>query len=206
VTQKYLFPCHCGQIQEIEASQAGQFITCSCGQTRQIPTLSKIKELEPAPEKASEPVQETGHLRRALLYLGLIGLVPSLLFLFWAVFSYPKPRDVSLKQVYFVYGQTKVYQDSTRLPDYEHQVLWIRNEDFDRMSPIELLFYFQMLEKGPNFSYNFQDNYQALKDAYTIRGAAASLCVFLSLLSIVASFFMPKKNVVVTGWSGTNWN
>lgn len=228
MSTKYLFPCSCGQIEWIETTQAGQTISCSsCGQVRQIPTLGQIKNLEPAPEEEGKKKEETGALRRAFFLLGIVLLIPSLfclsLFLYFLaypldysptrfyqyarVFHYPKPKYVSLKRVYFSYGQrTNLYQDSTPVPNFEHEVLWMRDEDFDRMSSIELFFYFQRLKEGPNFSYNFQENYQTLKDAYVIRTTTAAILFVLSISCLVASFFMPKRNVVVTGWSGTEWN
>ena len=150
--------------------------------------------------------EETGNMRRAFFWIGIVVLVPSLLFLFWVVFlSKPLPRDVSKKRVYYTFGQTELFQDSTPIPEREHMILWIRNEDIDRMSPMELFFYFRNFEEGPNFSYNFQENYQSLKDAWHIRVVTGCVLVFLGLLSLISSFFMPKRDVVVTGWSGTEW-
>lgn len=206
MSKKYLFPCSCGRLHEIEPSQAGQPIPCSCGLVPQAPTLLKIKELPVAPETAeASDKTETGYLRRAFLYLGIVLVVPSLLFLLWTLQTRPHPRDVSKKQVDFVYGQTKVHQDSTPIPNFEHQVLWIQDEHFDDMLPIELFYYFQMLKSGPNFSINFWENYQALRDAFHIRLTTACILILLSIGFIVVSFFLPKKNVVVTGWSGTDW-
>lgn len=206
MSQKYLFACSCGEVQKIEVSQAGQTIRCSCGRERQVPTMLNIKELQVAPEEPKPTREETGVLRQAFFYFGLVLLVPSLIFLVWSLKSYPQPRDVSRKKVDFVYGQTKVVQDSTPIPEFEHTVLWIPDAYFGMMSPIELFYYFKRLEGGPNFSYNFQENYQALKDAYAIRATCAAVLVAASLGCLVVSLFLPKRNVVVTGWSGTEWN
>ncbi|MDR1962331.1 MAG: hypothetical protein LBQ50_00960 [Planctomycetaceae bacterium] len=209
MSQKYLLPCSCGCSHEIEISQAGQQLTCSCGQTQQVPSLLKIRSLPVAEEKkadaARQPKNETGKMRQVFFLLGTILFLPALLFFLWALLSYPLPRDVSRKQEFFRFGQTELYQNSTPIPDFEHNILWLRNEDFDRMSPIELYFHFKILERGPNFSYNFQENYQALRDAYSIRVTAGAVLVFLVLASFVASFFMPKRDVIVTGWSGSEW-
>jgi hypothetical protein len=156
-------------------------------------------------DAARQPKNETGKMRQVFFLLGTILFLPALLFFLWALLSYPLPRDVSRKQEFFRFGQTELYQNSTPIPDFEHNILWLRNEDFDRMSPIELYFHFKILERGPNFSYNFQENYQALRDAYSIRVTAGAVLVFLVLASFVASFFMPKRDVIVTGWSGSEW-
>ncbi|MDR0703942.1 MAG: hypothetical protein LBF88_03050 [Planctomycetaceae bacterium] len=212
MSQKYLLPCSCGRSCEIETVQAGQMITCTCGQTQQVPSLLKIRNLPVAEEKKtdhserSKPKPETGKMRQVFFLLGVIFFLPAVIFFIWALFSYPLPRDVSRKQEWFSYGSTKLlYQNSTPIPDFEHTILLIRNEDFDQMNPMELYFYFKILERGPNFSYNFQENYQALRDAYHIRVAAGAVVLFLVLMSFTASFFMPKRDVIVTGWSGSEW-
>jgi hypothetical protein len=170
--------------------------------------LLKIKNLPVAEERKTEfskPKQETGKMRQVFFLLGVIFFLPAVIFFIWALFSYPLPRDVSRKQEWFSYGPRWLYQNSTPIPDFEHTILWIQDEDFDRMSPMELYFHFKLFERGPNFSYNFQENYQALRDAYHIRVAASAGVLFLVLLSFTASFFMPKRDVIVTGWSGSEW-
>lgn len=51
-TMKYLLPCSCGNSIPIETSQAGQTVTCSCGQMQEVPTMRAIRQLEPAHETA----------------------------------------------------------------------------------------------------------------------------------------------------------
>ena len=207
--QKHVLRCDCGQSLEIEASQAGQEISCKCGLTQKVPTLMKIRELPLVETPSSKPdlvKRETGQMRRAFFWLGAIVLVPSVIFLLWTVFlTKPLPKHVSLKQTDFTFGQMLLKQDSTPIPEYEHTILWMRDEYIDHMAPMELYFYFLYFKNGPNFSYNFQENYQALKDIWHIRMATGGFLIFLGLLSLVSSFFMPKRDVVVTGWSGTEW-
>jgi hypothetical protein len=186
-------------------------VTCSCGQTQRVPSLLKIKNLPVAEERKTDNAElsklkhETSKMRQVFFLLGVIFFLPAVIFFIWTLLSYPLPRDVSRKQEWFSYGQTELYQNSNPIPDFEHTILWIRNEDFDRMGPMELYFHFKILERGPNFSYNFQENYQALRNAYHIRVAAGAVVLFLVLLSFTASFFMPKRDVIVTGWSGSEW-
>jgi hypothetical protein len=72
------------------------------------------------------------------------------------------------------------------------------------MQPMELSMYYKTL-KDPMFGMNFQENWQDLKDRYFIRLTASGVALFLGLLSLISSFFMPKRNVIVAGWSGTEW-
>ncbi len=206
MSQKYVLPCSCGLSVYVEPSQAGQQVACSCGTTQKVPTLMQLRSLPLAEEPAPQKKIETGNMRRAFFWLGIFVFVPSLLFLLWAVFlSKPLPRDVWYKRVEFTFGQNKLFQDSTPIPERELLVLWIRDEEIDRMVPMELYFYFLNFQTGPNFSFNFQENYQALKDAWHIRMVAGGVLTLLGLLGLVSSCFMPKRDVVVTGWSGTEW-
>jgi len=78
------------------------------------------------------------------------------------------------------------------------------DEEIDQMSPMNLYFYFQTLEE-PTFSYNFQENYEAVKYTYRIWVTGNVILLILAVLSIAASFFMSRETVVVTGWSGSEW-
>ena len=203
---KYQLPCKCGQSVNIEPSQAGQTVVCVCGEHLLVPSMLQIKALPAAPEIAKSPRKETGVLRITFLIIGIVLLIPSTWLALHLYANQPKPRDVLSKRIFFSYGsyQRPLYQDSTPIPEAEHTILWITDEDIDHLMPMDLFFYFRTL-KEPMFSINFIDNYEAIKDTYRIRIAANALLFFLALLSIVASFFMPKQNVVVTGWSGSEW-
>ena len=145
------------------------------------------------------------NLRFFFSVLGVIVLVPSLLFLGWAVSKHPRPVDVTKKQVMFTYGRNTVIQDSTSLPPYERDVLTMHTEHIDYMPPFQAYLYFRTLKNGPVLSYNFQENYQMLKDAYQIRVSAAAICVGLGLLSLVVSWFMPQQTKSVGLRKGAEW-
>ena len=205
---KYLLPCSCGESIFLDIAQAGQVVTCSCGESQQAPTLLKMKGLQtiesglPSDSAASYSVD----LRFFFLFLGVIVLIPSLVLLIWAVkATSPKPADVLEKQVWFVYGSNKVAQDSTPLPEYERYILSMQPEYIDYMTPFEVFMYFRTLKSGPMLSYNFQENYGALKDAYLIRVSAGAIGVGLGLLSIVASLLLPKRTRVVGVRKGADW-
>jgi hypothetical protein len=80
----------------------------------------------------------------------------------------------------------------------------MQNEEIDQMYPMDLYTYFLTLE-SPTFSYNFQSNYDGVKDTHRIRVTTDVILFILAITSIVASFFMAKQIVVVTGWSGSEW-
>jgi ribosomal protein S27E len=203
----YKFPCSCGASQPIEVSQAGSEISCpECGKVRVTPTMLKIKQLERIVDSSNQRKEETGTLRRGFFWFGLILFIPSIVTLILYTFlGYPLPRDVSKKVVFLSYGDTMLYQDSTPIPQHEHVVLWTTDEQIDSMSPFDLFRYFEILTRGSNFSYNFQINYQELKYVYYTRVAFFSLLVILSAASFTASFFMPKREIIIDGWSGSEW-
>ncbi|GHT25867.1 hypothetical protein FACS18942_01990 [Planctomycetales bacterium] len=205
MSKKYLFPCSCGFVRHIDISQAGQIIVCpKCKTEGKIPTLLKIKELEPAPE-VSVKKRQTGHLRQAFLLIGIILLLPSAAFLIWTAPHFPQPKDVTNKREEFSFGGKTLYQNSTPLTRTEQNILWLEDRHFAMMMPIELFYHFHNLGESPNLSYNFQENYAALKDAYYIRLAAGIALVLLSLGLAVSSFFLPKAEAEVINWSGTEW-
>jgi len=205
---KYLLPCECGQSVEVEPSQAGQTVVCVCGEDLLVPSMLQVKALPVASEKSKPPRKEINVLRRAFLLLGIVLLIPSVVLAYRLYTHPPKPRQVSEKRVFFSHGsvQRPLYQDSTPISDAEHTILWMADnlEVIDQMSPMDVYFYFLTLDK-PTFSYNYIDNYEAIKDTHRIWVTANIILFVLSLLSIVASFFMPKRHTVVTGWSGADW-
>lgn len=157
-------------------------------------------------EWAKSPLTADTTLRRTFFVLGIALLFPAFLLAISLYDWSPKPRHVSYKPEYFTFGSDRkqLYQNSTPIPLSEHTVLWITDEDIDHMFPMQLYFYFKTLEK-PTFSHNFQENYGAVKDTHLIGVIVDIILFFLSIASLVVSFFMPKQTVVVTGWSGSEW-
>ena len=203
---KYQLPCPCGLCVEIEPSQAGQTVVCACGENLLVPSMLQVKTLRGVPETTKPPHKEMGILRRTFLIFGIVLFIPAIL-LAWHLYQRaPQPRDVSLKQVFFSFGTNKrmLFQDSTPISNVEHTILWMTDEYIDQMMPMDLYFYFRTLEK-PMFGYNVIDNYDALKDRHRIWVTVDIILFFLAVLGVVASFFMPKQNAVVTGWSGSDW-
>ncbi len=207
MSKKYLLPCSCGESIALDVAQAGQTVTCGCGKPQQAPSLLKMKNLATVEETAptSSQTSESFNTRLFFQVLGVIILIPSLIFLGWSLSTRPKPLDVTRKQVMFSYGGNTVPQNSTPLPDYEHDILNIRGDDIDYMSPFQVFHYFRTLKSGPVLSYNFQENYQMLKDAYRIRVSAAAIGSGLGLLCLIASLFMPTRTKSVGVRKGAEW-
>ena len=157
-------------------------------------------------EATGTSIDEDTTIRRSFFIIGIV-----LLFLSFclAVFLYqwkPEPFHVALKREYYSFGSYKrpLYQNSTPILPEEHTILWMTNEKIDQMMPMELYLYFLTLEH-PTFSYNFVDNYEAVKDTYRIWVTVNIILFLLAVSSITVSFFLSKQTVVVTGWSGSEW-
>ncbi|MDR3232755.1 MAG: hypothetical protein LBT46_03670 [Planctomycetaceae bacterium] len=206
---KYKLSCPCGLSVNVETAQAGQTAVCSCGEVLPVPSLVKLKTLPAVDEAtpAGRPAgKHTGLLRKSLLLLGFILLVPGAGFFVWTLLSPPQPYEVLNKRVYFWFGsnQKPLLQNSTPLDRDDINVLLMAGGGIDSLMPFEFGLYFRTL-KTPTFSYNFQDNYQAVKDTHRVWLIWGGIWTAAALACIGISFFMPKQNIEVTGWSGNEW-
>ena len=145
-------------------------------------------------------------LSRTFFILGTVLLFPAFWLVLYLYLWTPDPLHALYKRTQFSFGsnQRMLPQDSTPIPMEERTILWMKDEYIDQMMPMELYLFFQTLEK-PTFSYNFLENYEAVWATHRIWVTVNIVMFILAFTSIVVSFFMPKHNVVVTGWSGSEW-
>lgn len=150
--------------------------------------------------------EDTNILSQSFFFLGAFLLFPTCLFSAYLYAWTPDPLHALLKRTQFSFGsnQKMLPQDSTPIPIEERNILWMTDEYIDQMTPMEFHQFFLTLEE-PTFSYNFVENYEAVWTTYRIWVTVNIIACILALGSIVASFFMPRQNVVVTGWSGSEW-
>ena len=88
-SMKYLVPCPaCGRKSGVATGQAGQILQCACGEQFEVPTIRKLRELEPAEE---EPLAPIWTMRKGLLFIG--GLVTICSVAFAAVIWLYRPRS-----------------------------------------------------------------------------------------------------------------
>ena len=83
-------PCQCGKTVVVEISQAGNEVVCSCGQNLTVPSMLKIKQLEPFGTDADADetiVSSAAVVRRTLFVVGLLLFLPSFYFAALAVLS-----------------------------------------------------------------------------------------------------------------------
>ncbi len=72
----------------------------------------------------------------------------------------------------------------------------ISEQDLFFLPPIESIMYWDMLKEGTMMSANFQDNFQALVDAYRLRCAGCGLLVLVSLGVLVSSFIFTSRKII----------
>lgn len=77
---RYLLPCTCGKTTPVEVSQAGETLTCACGNALKVPTLRGLKELpladeEPRAGRPAEKAVDWSAARGALFSLSLLVFV-----------------------------------------------------------------------------------------------------------------------------------
>ena len=80
MTTEYLLPCECGREICIVAGQAGQDITCQCGQTFEVPPLRKLAQLDrvvktKAATPAWGPAKRVGFVMSAITTRIILGVV-----------------------------------------------------------------------------------------------------------------------------------
>ncbi|MCL2709364.1 MAG: hypothetical protein FWE95_00655 [Planctomycetaceae bacterium] len=149
---------------------------------------------------------DTNILSQSFFYLGVFLLFPTSLFSGYMYAWTPDPLHALFKRTQYTFGsnQRMLPQDSTPIPWEERMILWMTDERIDQMTPIEFHQFYLTLEE-PTFSINFRENYDAVWKTYRIWITVNVIMYILALASIGVSFVMPKQNVVVTGWSGSEW-
>ena len=149
---------------------------------------------------------DTNILSRSFFIIGIALFFPAFILAVYLYLWTPNPLHATVKRTQFSYGsnQKMLHQDSTSIPYEELAILWVTDEKIDQMTPINLFLFFKTLEE-PTFSNNFRDNYEAVWATYRIWIVVNVVLFILVFSSIVTSFFMPKRCVVVTGWSGSEW-
>ena len=97
---KYLLPCECGQGVPVDASQAGQLVTCPCGKQLEVPTLRGIRELAPAEGIDDSVPRESdwGPIRGAVFVVSLVSLLVGMGLAAYGYQQMIKVADVSRDQ------------------------------------------------------------------------------------------------------------
>jgi hypothetical protein len=166
--KKYVLPCPCGQSVEVDASQAGLQVTCSCGSTLEVPTMRGLAQLQPA---ASEERRDEAAGPAAwgpaqgLMFLGGLVLLVGLAAVAWV---YPQRPHVTV--------DTAMIQHHTgHLTPEESWELWKELRQGLNQSPNEL---------GSQFQTAMQTYYRHLGMAITVVVVGAALLAIGLMLKL----------------------
>ena len=88
----YLLPCSCGQKIIVDTSLAGDLVTCeACGQTVEVPTLLRLKQLEPAVPEQARPARRAWGAKQKVLVVGLLVTAIGVGLTTWCILTWPLP-------------------------------------------------------------------------------------------------------------------
>ena len=121
---RYILPCSCGKELPVDASQAGQEITCACGAKLEVPTMRKLTSLERLEPESVVPASGfKWSTRHAVILVGLLVTAVSLggMFLVYQKWSY----FVEVKQpLSFGYLTSSMFVDVDDLSPFETNTVW----------------------------------------------------------------------------------
>lgn len=95
---QYLLPCSCGRKLPVDLSQAGSRMRCECGQEREVPTLLRLKQLEPAGTEQGRAARERTSpwgARQRFALVGALVCVAGVAFAIWSFVTRPQIVDVA---------------------------------------------------------------------------------------------------------------
>ncbi len=104
MTEHYLLPCSCGQKLAVSLRQAGESITCPCGNVLETPSLNQLKtlekvapEAEPAAAAALARKRSAWSGRKAGFFLGIVLMCMGVPWAAWLELS--KPRLIPIERM-----------------------------------------------------------------------------------------------------------
>ncbi len=176
---RYLVPCTCGRKIPVSTSQAGDALSCECGQTFPAPNLRELRRLETAPDVAPPPRRRLawGQVQGALFATGGVLLLLGVIVL----------GVVGMQRSYLVTDKPPI------IPELLDQYL----AEIDNNTPVQNfeLWQKEVLEEGlsrehvPHFVYH-----RRIDERMKLVMIGAGVVSALGLGLIASTFFLrPKK-------------
>jgi hypothetical protein len=174
---KYLLPCTCGESIVVEVSQAGQHITCKCGQSVEVPTMRGIRALAPAVEENAKEAairrpagtwsETQGFIFGFGALLAIAGIAAAIYYFYWViVIDVQPPTQEEFEQF---------YAKAVDLPVDEMYELYTTKIRGTELGPPEPPFYVRAMR---------------LEAEYFRNGIIAAVVTVVGLLTMISSFFL----------------
>jgi hypothetical protein len=71
----YETDCPCGKVIAVQAADAGGTVRCACGRQSVVPALSKLRRLDPPPQRPAPPPADYAFLRLPGVITAVVGLL-----------------------------------------------------------------------------------------------------------------------------------
>lgn len=147
----------------------------------------------------------TSRVHSGLFSTGLVLLLASIALTFYMVTqTTPKPQDVLKKRIFYHFGGKASYQDSTPITYGDEVILTIPDDMIDKFNPIDAQRFWIYVKDGPTMSFNFNENYQTVKDYYILRCVGCGILNLFALGLFLSSFFLGQKQTVGVQ-RGSSW-
>ena len=230
----YKLPCECGLVVPITQSQSGRQVTCRCGKTLDVPSMSAISNLDRFSEHETQQLEkkptsrnQSGHkvfrARPFVLTIGILLLLASVVSLYFVVKNKPQIYDVIfMRNIYSFMGKENIGRDSLPIEERDQFLLlcfdpskpkdrvrgyWtpLMPEYFDYMPPDSLMGIHDLLKGGPELSSNFTEKYEKLLLNYKARILICIVFLAGSVFLTIVGFCLPKKQVDLGERGGETW-
>jgi len=122
MSQAYLLSCECGQNVSVSASQAGGSAQCTCGKVLEVPTLRRLRELEPDPQADTADANSRDHrawgVRQGVVLAG--GLIALFGGMAAGVMQYAAPQPPGINLELDLERWAEYVDQMTLLQTWEH--------------------------------------------------------------------------------------
>ncbi len=98
MSSQYLLPCSCGRRLPVDLSQAGNLIRCECGEQQEVPTLLRLKQLEPAGSNQASRIgsqESSWGTRHRIAFVGALACLAGLILAIGSFATRPRIIDVA---------------------------------------------------------------------------------------------------------------
>ena len=109
----YLLPCTCGIKHEVDCSQAGMALHCTCGAEVAVPTLRGLERLEQTTSAKSVPAPRRWGKRQGLKFLGVSLTAAAAAGLLFLLITAPRFPQSQIETILARVGQSNDFENAS---------------------------------------------------------------------------------------------